>query len=475
MHIEGYLEDINFFADANDPAVTYAEVEVPAIGASSTPYRLFVNINDEKLKSYIRQFIIPNIGAKASASELIQDVKDIIALGGNPDAVAPRVRTAGKLSKGLIEYDLNSSDKVYVRVTPKGWELTRKSKHKFLKYSTLGAQVHPQKTDKNLISLLRPHINMDEDGLILFVAWLVQGFCTSSHPCALVESEAGSGKTTTARLARRVLDPSRLQATAMPEKKDDLLSALSNSYFVAWDNTEVLSQDVSNILAMATTGAAMAKRKYYSTNELSVYGLLCVVMLNGLDIMPAKADLASRCMLFNLKAIDEHSRKTDEEIETALEQDLPDILGAIFDTLSKAMTVIKTLKPQKLPRMAGAYREMLAIAVALGISEQKFELLFFENIAALDKARANIAIVEAVQEYLNSKFVTGRSVSGTVSELFAKICANYSGAKSDLGKSPSVFSRKLRQELKTFSAVGITVLLDNTYADGTHVKFIKDK
>jgi hypothetical protein len=179
-------------------------------------------------------------------------------------------------------------------------------------------------------------------------------------------------------------------------------------------------------------------------------------------------------LLFKLLPIKEEDRRTDEELNAAFEQDLPEILGAIFNALSDAMTVIKTLKPKRLPRMCSSYIEMLAIAVALGISEAEFERIFFANIAALDKARANIAIVEAVQEYMNSKLVTGRSVSGTVSELFVKIGANYSGAKSDLGRSPSVFGKKLRQELKTFSAVGITVLIDNTYADGTHVKFIKE-
>ncbi len=475
MHIEGYLEEINFFADANDPTVTYAEVEVPSVGASDTSHSMFVEIDDEKLKSYVRLFVIPNIGVKANASDLIQEVKDIIALGGNPDAVTPHVRTAGTLSKGLLEYDLNSSGREYVRVTPKGWKITHKSRHKFLKRNTLGAQVLPQKTDKNLLSLLRPYVNMEGDSFILFVCWLVQAFCTSTHACALVESEAGSGKTTLARTVRQILSPSKLQATAMPEKKDDLLTALSNSYFVAWDNTEVLSQEVSDILAMAITGAAMAKRKLYSTNDLRIYGLLNVLMLNGVEIAPAKSDFASRCLLFNLKAIDEHGRKTDEEMEAALEQDLPEILGAIFDTLSKAMTVIKTLKLQKLPRMASAYKESMAIAVSLSVDEKDFERIFFNNIAALNKARANIAIVEAVQEYMNSPFVSGRSVEGKVSDLYTKICANYSGSKKDLPKSASHFSRKLRQELKTFNAVRITVLLDNTFDDGTHLKLIKEK
>ena len=105
MHIEGYLENINFFADANDPTVTYAEVVVPAVGANNTPYRMFVEIDDEKLKSYVRLFVIPNINVKVTATDLIQEVKDIISLGGNPDTVAPRVRIAGKLAKGLVEYD----------------------------------------------------------------------------------------------------------------------------------------------------------------------------------------------------------------------------------------------------------------------------------------------------------------------------------------------------------------------------------
>ena len=475
MRIEGYLEKIDFFADANDPSVTYAEVVVPVVGASNTSYRMFVDIDDERLKSYIRLFVIPNTGVKANAVDLLQEAKDIIALGGNPDLVTPRVRVAGKLSKGLVEYDLNSTGREYVRVTPKGWEVTRKSKHKFLRRNTLGAQVLPQKTNKNLMDLLHPYINMDEDSRILFTCWLVQAFCTSTHMCALVEAEAGAGKSTLARMTRRILSPSKLQTTAMPEKKDDLLTTLSNSYFVAWDNTEVLGQEVSNILAMAITGAAIAKRKLYSTNDLRIYGLLNAVMLNGVDIMPAKSDLASRCLLFNLKSIDEHSRKTDEEIEEALKRDLPEIMGAIFNTLSKAMMVIKTLNLQKLPRMASAYKESMAIAISLNIAEKDFERIFFANIAALNKARSNIAIVEAVQEFMNSPSVSGRFVEGKVSDLYSKICANYSGSKKDLPKSASHFSRKLRQEMQTFNAANLTINLDDTPADGTRLKIIKNK
>lgn len=475
MQILGNLEEIDFYADANDPTVTYAEVVVPAIGASDTPYKLFVDVKDARLKSYIRQFVIPNIGAKVAPEVLLQEVLDVLALGGNSDMVAPRVRTAGKLLEGFMEYDLNTPNREYVRITADRWKLTRKSKHKFLKRNTLGVQVIPQETERDLISLLRPYVNTDEDSLILFATWLVQAFCMGNHSALLIMADAGSGKSTVTKMARAVIDPSKLQATIMPDKKDDLFSSLSNSYFVAFDNTEELSKEISDILCAAITGAIMAKRKLYTTNELGMYELHNTIILNGIDIIPTQSDFASRCLLLKLQAIDELSRKTDEELMSNFKKELPEILGAIFELLSKAMAIILTLNPTRLPRMASSYKEMLAIAIALGSTEEEFERIYFANIAELNKARSNIAIVEAVREYMQSSFVPGRFVEDKVSILYTKICANYSGSKKDLPKSASHFSRKLRQELKTFDAVGLTINLDDTPADGTRLKIIKNK
>ena len=179
-------------------------------------------------------------------------------------------------------------------------------------------------------------------------------------------------------------------------------------------------------------------------------------------------------MLLNLKSL-EGKRRPDEEIEKAFEKDLPKIMGAIFSTLSKAMKIIKTLKLLKHPRMLRAYIEMLAIAIALGISESEFERIYFDNLDLIDKERADVAIVEAVREYMYSPSMMSRSIEGRVSEVKEKIYARDSGSTKDLPKSASQFSRKLKQELKAFEAAGLTVNIDNTHADGTHVKIIREK
>ena len=474
MKIEGYLEDVDFISDIHDPTVIYAEFTVPSKD-DRPPHRMFTHIDDDNLKAYIRKFVLPDIEEKASVTELIQDVKDEILLWDNPDRVAPRYRTAGTLRQGLIEYDLNNFDRQYVKVTPNGWKVSSSHKAKFLKRNTLGSQVCPVHTDKNLIDLLKPLVNTDRDSLVLFACWLAQAFCVGLHSALLIMAEQGSGKSVTTKLARRVVDPSSLKAEAMPTKKDDLFVMLSNSYFVALDNTDELSKEISDIFCVAITGATIAKRKLYTTNELGVFELNNAVVLNGLDIMPSQSDLASRCLLLKLKHIDEQSRKTESELEDIFIDNLPEILGAIFNALSGAMKVIKTLSPKRLPRMAEPYKELLAIAIALGIPHSEFERIYFENLAEIDKERSGIAVVQAVVEFMTSGAVKGRGIEDTVKNLFMKIRANYSGNRGDLPPNAAHFGRKLRRERNALEAAGYTANFDDTFSDGTHLKIYKNK
>jgi hypothetical protein len=211
----------------------------------------------------------------------------------------------------------------------------------------------------------------------------------------------------------------------------------------------------------------------YTTNDVGVYKLKNTVIINGIEILPMQSDFAERCILMNLKKITEDSRISEHDLLQRFEADLPEIMGAIFTVLSKAMTMINTVKINRRPRMLDSYEEQLAVAAAIGVSAQDFENIYFDNIDALNKARAEIAIVEAVREYMHSPLVTGNQVEGTLAEIYAKIRDNYSGCKSDLPRSPSRFSRKLTAEFHTLYAAGLIVNIDPTPADATHIKIIK--
>lgn len=476
MRLNGCLSDIEFYSNPHDPSAIYAEVIVPKILSGGDEYTMLVEFDDPKLKSYLRACVKPKVDEKTTVPMILETAKDILTFRSNPDKVSPSVRTTGSLTDGLIEYDLNNDAREYIRITTSGWVVSKKAKHKFLKRNTMATQVTPQQTNTDLLTLLSPFINTDRDSFILFTTWLVQAFCKGSHSAAIIKAPQGSGKSTLTKMARALIDPSRLDASVMSMKKDDLFTTLSNSYFLAFDNLgEEFSKEVSDILCAAITGATIAKRMLYTTNELGVYELHNTLIINGIDIIPTESDLASRCLLFNLKGIDENKRRPILEIESQFASALPEIMGAIFNTLSQAMRILPNLHPSKLPRMADSYKEMLAISIALGISEEDFCKIYSDNLYLIDKERSNIAIVQAIKEFMSSDCVKGRSIEDKVTNLYSKIYASYSGHKSDLPKSASHFSQKVKREARALNAAGIVCNFDDTYSDGTHLKIIKNK
>jgi hypothetical protein len=236
----------------------------------------------------------------------------------------------------------------------------------------------------------------------------------------------------------------------------------------------LIDKNISNILCCAVTGATYVKREAYTTNQQASFNLQNILLINGVQFVPPESDLADRCLMINLKSL-EGKRKTDREIEDNFNRDLPYILGAISTTISDAMKIFPILTTKRLPRMAEPYLNMMAFAISLGITQEKFEEIYFENLADIDRARADIVVIQAIREFMNSSHVQGRKVSGTVTDIYRKICSNYSGSKFDLPRSAAHFSRKVNSEYNAIYSAGYTVNLDNSYEDGTHIDIIKNK
>ncbi len=471
-----FSDNIEFYVDKTDPSVIYAEFIVPSDCESSPDRECFVRIDDKVFESYLRVYVIPNIEGKTSAAKLLLDIQDYFNLHGCEDEATPKMRATGYLQDSLIEYDLCSKSQEYVKITQDGWKITKSHQYKFLKGSKNLAQARPKDSNKNLIELLKSYVNVSKKQLILFVVWLVQAFCQGSHHCLIISASHGCGKSTVTKLIGRLISPTKDTAVIMTNSQDHLLTTLTNSYVVAFDNcsNELFDKNQSNILCCAVTGATYSKRESYSTNKQVSFDLQNILLINGIDFCPPEADLADRCLMLNLKPLG-NKRKSDREIEDSFNRDLSEIIGAIFSTIADAMKIYSSIKPSKLPRMLEPYLDMLAIAVALGISQGEFEKIYFENLADIDKARTDIAVVQAITEYMNSSYVKGRKASGTLTEIYKKVYANYSGVKSDLPRSASYFSRKLTEEHSTLYAAGFTINLDNTYEDGTHIDIIKNK
>lgn len=177
-----------------------------------------------------------------------------------------------------------------------------------------------------------------------------------------------------------------------------------------------------------------------------------IVILNGIDIVPYKSDLAERSLLFELQKIDKKKRMTDSDYWSRFEHDKPEILGAIFDALQKAIEILPTLEVEELDRMADAHREMIAIALALGISLEEFQAILEENHKKLQDSYAqNNPFINLVVNYVELNKRIDKPAATVYEEMSKMIVGKCTGFPN----APSPLSRKLNVERDTLRDLGI--------------------
>lgn len=466
--VEKVLEDVDFFKDKNNPSIIYARYYI------LNNVEKLSSIDESEFKSYVRMVAMSYKYFKLSADDVVQYVKDYFTVVCIPPEIETNVRTAGNLN-GTIEYALHDNNNNVVCVDENGWSIKQSSENHFLSFKHTLPQVEPVPANRSLFDLMKPYVNLSGDFFTLFIIWLVQIFSFSDHSAILLSADCGSGKTFLSRVVRAIVDPSRLDVTILPTKVSDLCTILTNSAFVSFDNISEIPKDISDILCTAITGASTTKRELYSTNSLSIFRMHNSIILNGIDVMPSESDLAERLILMKLPKINSNKRVNVDQLWKNFETDKPEILGAIFDTLSEAISIMDTISIKEMPRMASSYREMVVIAHVLGINQDEFARIYKDNIDQLNKNCATTPLVDAIREYMNSPLVNGRKAEALVSKIYAGVRNTYSGDKSTLPKSPSKFSQRLKAERNSLEAIGYTVNFDDTKSAGTMISIIKNK
>ena len=388
------IDGVKFFSDSCNREAFFAEFY------NGSNIKHFARIDSVEFRAYLtlKALEITDGAQSLNDQAAVEYLRKYFAHYGSPPSVDVYIRTAGDLEHG-IEYDLKDEAQHSVRISPTGWKITQKKKHKFLSSSTALSQVLPKRSDEEL---LKPFVNIQGDQYKLFVIWLVQAFCSGKHTALLVRAPRGSGKSSLARIIRALTDPAKVDISPLSNNRSDFICTLANLYLVCYDNVRTISVEQSDILCQAITGATVPSRTLYTNNDLFVQKLCNIVVVNGIQVLPTESDLAERFLVVNLKGIDETQRKREKDLQRDFDAKRPFILGAIFDTLSKAMQCYSSISIENMPRMADSFVDMLAIALVLGISEDEFRAMYADNVAEMDKLRNETPLVQAVRELMDA-------------------------------------------------------------------------
>ncbi|MFA5393619.1 MAG: DUF3854 domain-containing protein [Candidatus Ratteibacteria bacterium] len=273
--------------------------------------------------------------------------------------------------ENTIWYDLTNYAWQAVKITPEGWEAIDAPPILFKRHTHQMAQVLPVKGG-DVKQVLR-FVNLKPKQDLLFVVYLISCFLPDiPHPIPVLYGEKGSAKTTTFKLIKKLVDPSAVETLTFPRDLNELVQQISHHWWAGFDNVSALPEWVSDALCRAVTGEGFSKRQLYSDDEDVVYSFKRCVGLNGINVAATREDLLDRSIIFGLEEISKDKRKEEAVFWAEFEEARPNILGGVFDVLSRAISIYPTINLPNLHRMADFTRWGCAIAEAIGDSGNKF-------------------------------------------------------------------------------------------------------
>jgi hypothetical protein len=343
---------------------------------------------------------------------------------------------------GNIYLDLGDPIWQAAEVTPSGWSIVSVPPVRFRRGS--GMLDLPKPEHGGSISSLRRFVNVKEDDWILFVSWLIAAFRPKGpYPILCLNGEQGSGKTTAARVARKLIDPFKAPIRTKPPNERDLMITASNSHIVTLDNLSRIEQWLSDALCRLATGGGLATRKLYTDEEETIFDAQRPVLLNGIEEVAVRGDLLDRMVILSLPEISDEKRREEEVFWREFEAEKPMILGSLLSAVSAALNNVRKVKLEKKPRMADFATWASAAECEFGFKEGEFIAAYTNNRKeASDIALESSPVATEVYEFMRDK----NKWEGTFGELLASLNARVSKG-SRTGRAWPTSAKALSNEL----------------------------
>ena len=400
---------------------------------------------------YVREKRVPSSQALADATALLEGkaVHD-----GAERPVAVRL---GR-HDGAIYLDLGDASWDVARVTAAGWRVVPASESPVRFRRPRGLRPLPRPALGGSLDELRELVNVPDEQWPLVKGWLVVAVRGAGPFFVLcVQGEQGSAKSTLSKMLRRLVDPATVDLRSPPREERDLAVAATNALVLGVDNLSGVPDWLADALCRVATGGGLATRELYTDSDEVLFDITRPILLNGIDDLLTRPDLADRSLALNLPKIAPDRRRQERDLWAAFGERHPRLLGALLAAASTALRLEGETVLGNPPRMADAATWATAAEPALGMAPGDF-------LRAMDSARE-----DAVAQGLEADPLAG-AVRALAGEL-----RTWRGAASDLlpllsakaddevkrgkrwPKSPSALSSRLRRLAPSLWEVGVEV------------------
>jgi hypothetical protein len=255
-----------------------------------------------------------------------------------------------------------------VEITPDGREVISRPQVRFRRAA--GMLPLPMPVRGGSIEALSSFLNLsDRNDFILVIAWLLTALRhRGPYPLLAVSSEQGSAKTVLSKVLRALVDPNPAPIRTAPREERDLFIAANNSHLLAFDNLSDLPAWLSDALCRLASGGSFAVRQLYADREEVLLQAARPVILNDIEDVVARPDLADRAIFLTLPHLRENRRRPEQEVWRDFLAARRYILGALVEAASYGLRNLPKVRLERLPCMADFARWVTACEFGIEIA-----------------------------------------------------------------------------------------------------------
>jgi hypothetical protein len=214
--------------------------------------------------------------------------------------------------------------------------------------------------------------------------------------------EQGTAKSCAARIIRQLIDPNENALRSPPRDERDLIAQAGSNWCTALDNLSGLPPWLSDALCRLSTGGGHSARMLYTDLEEISIAVKRPVILNGIEDVASRPDLAERALQIELDTIPDRQRISEKELWRKFEAARPVVFSALLDGVSCALRESPAIVLDSLPRMADPALWATAGETALGWRGGTFIAAYSQNLR--DGAMASVEahpVGVAIRQFLD--------------------------------------------------------------------------
>jgi hypothetical protein len=300
-----------------------------------------------------------------------------------------------------------------------------------------------------------------DDEFVLTIAWLLAALRPSGpYPVKALAGEHGSAKSMRANFLRALVDPNSVPLRAPPRSEHDVFIAARNSHVLAYDNASGLPDWLSDTFCRLATGGGFSTRELYTDQDEVLFGSKRPIILNGIDDIATRPDLADRSIVQTLAAISDERRKLETELWADFERKRPRILGALLDAVSHGLKTLPDVVLDRKPRMADFAVWVTACEGALW-KKGTFLAAYTGNIQeAVETVLENDQVAAVLRAYID---MTSDGFTGTAADLLKAlngVATEIQQQAKGWPKAPAVLGSRLRRIAPPLRKIGIDVAFE---------------